>query len=171
MFCSNCGTQIVDGARFCGVCGTQILQANPQVEVQQNVQQPIMGQVVYQAEPEVDPVRKELAEQAAGSALTWGILSLVFAYITGFLGIIFGCVGISKAKKFKELNNGVLEGKAKVGRGLSIGGLWFGVGMMIFWALYIGIIVLAAIFSEPVVEYDWNDEYYHMAMSAIKMLF
>ena len=167
MFCSNCGTQIVDGARFCGVCGTQILQENSQADVQQ----PVMGQMIYQTEPEVHPVRKAMADEVAGSALTWGILSLVFAYFTGFLGIIFGCVGISKAKKFKELNNGVLEGKAKVGRGLSIGGLWFGVGMMIFWALYIGIIVLAAIFSEPVVEYDWNDEYYHMAMSAIKMLF
>lgn len=166
MFCSNCGTQIVDGARFCGVCGTQILQENSQ----DAVQQPVMGQVVYQAEPEVDPVRKAMADEVAGSALTWGILSLVFAYGTGFLGIIFGCVGISKANKFKYLNNGVLEGKAKVGRGLSIGGLWFGIGMTIILALYIGIIVLAAVFGEPV-EYDLYDEYYYTAMTAVKMLF
>ena len=115
MFCSNCGTQVVDGAKFCGICGAPIPQENVQVvEEQPNVQQPVMGQVVYQAVLEEDPVKKELADQAASSALTWGILSLVFAYATGFLGIIFACVGFSKARRFKELNNGILSGKAKV---------------------------------------------------------
>lgn len=168
MFCSNCGTQINDGAKFCGTCGAQIPQENVQVvEEQPNVQQPVMGQVIYQAEPEVDPVRKEMADKVAGSALTWGILSLVFAYATGFLGIIFACVGFSKARQFKYLNNGVLEGKAKVGRGLSIGGLWLGIGMTLFLILYIGLFAL--VFES--VEYDLYDEYYYTAMTAVKMLF
>ena len=166
MFCSNCGTQIVGDARFCGVCGTQILQENSQADVQQ----PVMGQVIYQTEPEVDPVRKAMADEVAGSALTWGILSLVFAYFTGFLGIIFACVGFSKARQFKYLNNGVLEGKAKVGRGLSIGGLWAGIVVVALFVLCFALGVAMGLSGEVYPDYYFDDDLYQLSLSAMNMM-
>ena len=117
MFCNNCGANIDDGEQVCSACGTQTQE------------------VCQAAEPVVDSANKELINRAASSALSWGIISLVCAYLTGFLGIIFACIGFSKAKNFKMLNNGVLEGKAKIGRGLSIAGLWLGIALTVFYVL------------------------------------
>ncbi len=36
MFCSNCGNQIADNARFCGVCGAPATSAQPDTQVQQS---------------------------------------------------------------------------------------------------------------------------------------
>lgn len=65
-------------------------------------------------------------EKLSTQSLVFGILSLVFTECS-ILGIIFGAVGKSKAKKFAELNEGVVTGKAKVGKILSTLGLVFSI--------------------------------------------
>ena len=62
--------------------------------------------------------------ELAKSILVMGILAVAFAAssVCAFMGIIFGAIGLSKAKKFTE-GCGELFGKAKVGRWLSLGGL------------------------------------------------
>lgn len=65
-------------------------------------------------------------EKLSTQSLVFGILSLVFTELS-ILGIIFGAVGKSKAKKFAELNEGVVTGKAKVGKILSTLGLVFSI--------------------------------------------
>lgn len=52
-------------------------------------------------------------EALAGSCLTWGIVSLIFAE-TGLLGLIFAIVAKGKVKKFLA-TGATLTGKAKVG--------------------------------------------------------
>ena len=62
--------------------------------------------------------------ELAKSILVMGILAVAFAVssVCAFMGIVFGAIGLSKAKKFTE-GCGELFGKAKVGRWLSLGGL------------------------------------------------
>ena len=62
--------------------------------------------------------------ELAKSILVMGILAVAFAAtsVCAFMGIIFGAIGLSKAKKFTE-GCGELFGKARVGRWLSLGGL------------------------------------------------
>ena len=81
-------------------------------------------------------------EKLSTQSLVFGILSLVFTELS-ILGIIFGAVGKSKAKKFAELNEGVVTGKAKVGKILSTLGLVFSIICLVC----VVIIVIAAIAS------------------------
>lgn len=62
----------------------------------------------------------------ATQSLVFGILSLVLTEC-GILGIIFGAIGKAKAKAFAAQNDGVVTGKAKVGKILSTLGLVFGI--------------------------------------------
>ena len=62
----------------------------------------------------------------------------------GFLGIIFGIIGLNKAKKFTE-ECGQLFGKAKVGKYLSLGGLIAGSCVTAYVVFYILLAVIAAI--------------------------
>lgn len=177
MFCSNCGNQIVEGAKFCGVCGAPAAEVTQQTNVQdqQNTQtapvsEPVYEQTFYYERPETeDPFISEEKNSAAKSALVWGILSLAFGLYTGLLGIIFACVGFSKANKYKNLNNGVLDGKAKVGRGLSIGGLCAGIALVALFVLIIFASVFIGISGEVYTEYDYDD-LYQLSLSAMNMM-
>lgn len=177
MFCSNCGNQIVEGAKFCGVCGAPAAEVTQQTNVQdqQNTQtapvsEPVYEQTFYYERPETeDPFVSEEKNSAAKSALVWGILSLALAFYTGLLGIIFACVGFSKANKYKKLNNGVLDGKAKVGRGLSIGGLCVGIALVALFVLIIFATVFIGISGEVYTEYDYDD-LYQLSLSAMNMM-
>ena len=71
----------------------------------------------------------------ASKALTFGILSLVFSW-TGILGLIFAIVGMKKAKAYAA-ETGVLAGKAKVGKILSIIGLIGSIFMVLYWIIII----------------------------------
>ena len=198
MFCSNCGNQISDGSRFCGVCGTPVEaapqqqpvqaqpeQPQPQIQPEQPVyqqpvyqqpvyqqpayQQPVYQQPTYQQEYVADPIAKEIGDKAAGSALTFGILSLVFActFYFSFLGIIFACIAFSKAGKNKRFNNGVAHAKAKVGRGLAIGGLITGIVLTFFLAIFVIMLVgLSEIDSS-----FYYDDYYEYSLHLMNMFF
>ena len=177
MFCSNCGNQIVEGAKFCGVCGAPAAEVTQQTNVQDQpntqtapVSEPVYEQTFYYERPETeDPFISEEKNSAAKSALVWGILSLALAFYTGLLGIIFACVGFSKANKYKNLNNGVLDGKAKVGRGLSIGGLCVGIALVALFVLIIFVATFIGISGEVYTEYDY-DNLYQLSLSAMNMM-
>lgn len=186
MFCSNCGNQISEGSRFCGVCGAPVEVAPQQQPAQQQpvqpeqpvyqqpvyqqpvYQQPVYQQPVYQQENVVDPIAKEMADKAASSALTFGILSLVFActFYLSFLGIIFACIAFSKANKNKMFNNGVLHAKAKVGRGLAIGGLIAGIVFTFF--LMIFVLAMISVIGEAV---EYNNDYYEYSLFLMSKFF
>ncbi len=82
-------------------------------------------------------------EKLSKQSLIFGIISLVLAE-GGILGIIFGAIGKAKAKAFAAQNEGIVTGKAKVGKILSTLGLVFGIIMTIFWVIYIIVIAAAA---------------------------
>ncbi len=111
-------------------------------------------QPVYAATP-VTPIAAAAApagdNSLAKSVLTFGIMAVAFAVSTyfSFMGIIFGIIGLNKAKKFQE-EAGQLYGKAKIGKYLSLGGLIGGAviaGIMAFYIFGIIIGVLSEIGS------------------------
>ena len=104
-------------------------------------------QPVYAA-PET-PVSSEDAESKAKSILVMGIVSVALActFWCSLIGIIFGGIGLSKAKKFIE-EFGQLYGKAKVGKYLSLGGLIGGcvlTGITLFYVLIYGFAIISSL--------------------------
>ncbi len=96
--CPNCRAVCDDFAVNCPSCGAPLPVVNAAPSYGANVPEP--------------------------NVLVWGILSLVFSctFYFAFLGIIFGAIGLSKAKGYVA-QGGVLAGKVKVGRILSLVGL------------------------------------------------
>lgn len=84
--------------------------------------------------------------ELAKSILIMGIIAVATACSVwfSFLGIIFGAIGLSKAKKFTE-QCGQLFGKAKVGKYLSLGGLIGGAAMTAYFAFYIAAAIISVI--------------------------
>ena len=140
MICTNCGTQFEDGNAFCPNCGTPAAQPAPAPAAAQPqygyAPQP-QPQTVYGA-----PVMGAGDPEAAKSCMITGILAAAFSctFFLGFLGIVFGPMGLSKAKKYLE-QYGSYPAKVRVGKYLSIGGIAMG----IFTTVYLGIYILAFI--------------------------
>ena len=82
----------------------------------------------------------------ATNILVMGIVAVATACTVwfGFLGIIFGIIGLNKAKKFTE-ECGQLFGKAKVGKFLSLGGLIGGACVTAYVAFYIFMAIITVI--------------------------
>lgn len=78
------------------------------------------------------------------NTLTLGILSIVFASITGIVGIILGAIGRKKGKEFLA-QGGELTGASKVGFILSKVGVILGIISTIFIVLYIILIAAGAV--------------------------
>lgn len=87
-YCEKCGAQLDDSATFCSFCGNfvskDVQNANPQVNPEQErIQQPQSSGGQYVVEKE-------------GKAL--GVCSIVFAFISSFVGVILGIIGLCTYK-------------------------------------------------------------------------
>jgi hypothetical protein len=79
-FCSHCGSEVADDAVVCPKCGCQV------------------------GEMKVTTPNSAPSESRAPQVL--GILSVVFGALGGWLGLLFGIIGLAvdKDKKYKNLN-------------------------------------------------------------------
>lgn len=139
MFCNNCGTQLPDNSAFCANCGAaqNVQQAAPQAPAYEA--QPQYNQApVYEAQPQYNqaPVYNAAPEADAGSLLVKGILALALSEF-GIPGIILGSMAKKLAAQFMAANGGQIFGKAKVGSILGKIGFGLGIGMTIFWGIYL----------------------------------
>ena len=135
MICPNCNKSITDGFKCCPYCGTRVA-ADAVVPTT-----PAYSAPAYDA-PAYTPESAVVGHPHASSALTFGILSLVFActFFLSFLGIVFGAIGKGKSSACLHLA-GSMGGKARTGRILSIIGLIVGIIMTAIFA----IVIIAAI--------------------------
>ena len=156
MFCNKCGVLLEQGATFCYNCGA------PAARSQGSAPSPAMttnAPVVYPAPfPQyqtpvpafVPQYRTRFADpnerSAAKSILVFGIIALAACDIPylAFLGIIFGAIALSKAKKYTE-QYAPLSGKTKVGRILGLVGLIVGIVATVGYALTLTSYIIAII--------------------------
>ena len=138
MYCKNCGNEFEDGAKFCTSCGASV-----------EAEAPVEEAPVYTIEDAVDPLAEERGN-AGRRILALGICSVAFVstFFFSLIGWILAAVCRGKIRNYEE-KFGPVSGIAKVGKGLSLGGLIGGIIMTvfstIFWLAYIiGIIVLIA---------------------------
>lgn len=91
MVCKNCGTQYDDRFVACPLCGA-----------------PKTFPVAYQQQPP-QPVQADSNGMAiAGFILSLlGFLTVGMSFILQLLGLIFSCLGLSKAKKLYGRNKGI----------------------------------------------------------------
>ena len=133
MFCSHCGSEIENGARFCQNCGAS-------ADATKNEEK-----MSYEPIDLTDTLAEKAKDEAAGSALGTGIAAIIFAFIAtylNFIGIILGAIGIGKANAI-EAQFGELPPKARVGKILSTVGLIGGILMTIIVFFCIIIFVVA----------------------------
>lgn len=147
MFCTNCGAQINDGTKFCPKCGVQVGGEQAPVVTPVEPVTPVYAEPVMRVKPKND---------TSTSILVLGILALALCEL-GIPGIILGAIAKKKAGQFVA-DNGVLYGKAKVGRILGNFGFIIGIVMTVFWVIYIG--AIASIGAASCVSYLDNVYYY-----------
>ena len=96
MFCTNCGSKLVDGAKFCSECGARVVRpeepvfrTNPDIQFEEpKVAEPVIEAPVYDETPEKpvresvsfdwsnvvdEPIRKDLSDIKSPWATTGGI--------------------------------------------------------------------------------------------------
>lgn len=133
-FCSNCGSEIKEGAKFCENCGAPVENA---------AEQPIR-EIVYEQTAAAPVVNTPEQESMAKSALTWSIVGLVLAEF-GLPGIIVSAIAKGKVKKATAA--GTIGGKLKAARILSNIGLALSIVMTIIWAIYTIVIAGVVIYG------------------------
>lgn len=136
MYCTFCGTENNDGAKFCESCGSPLTTNHKEERTEEK-------QYSYEPIDLTTTLREAEKDRQGASLLGTGIAAMIFTFAASFLafvGIILGAIGLSKAGKF-EKNFTTLDGKAKVGKILSLIALIGGIVVTVFVALYILLIV------------------------------
>ena len=149
MFCQNCGRQLKDGENFCPACGAMKAaesNANANTDFQYDLGTAnIDAQYSFGAPSSVSEAVKD---EMAGQVFKWGLLGVIFAgtFCLSLLGFIFSIIAKNQAANF-ERTFGEIKGRALAGRILGRIGFGFGLGMTIFFALYIFIIFVSLLGS------------------------
>ena len=147
MFCKYCGNQLSDDAKFCSKCG-KITDANETVVNPTDYDffsvEPITPQLDYmQGQAMYEKDRK------AGAILKFAILGLALTctFYLSLLGVIFSMIARAKSRKYIRLY-GETNGRATVGRHLSLAGVIAGWVIVGFLALVV-IVALGSYGSTP----------------------
>lgn len=134
-FCSNCGKMISENAKFCSACGVQVFDEN---NLQHNSSQYYKNTNALTVDP------NEIINSAFGKGIAACICSIF--PVASIVAIVLGSKVLSmrnKAVTIAESAGQVLSGKRIAVKVLGMVGKWLGVGMTVFWALYILLLVLA----------------------------
>lgn len=136
-FCSNCGSELKDGAKFCENCGAP-------VEIAQEPVREFVEEQTVEYYTEAPVVNTPEQESMTKSALIMSIVGLALSEL-GIPGIIISAIAKSKVKKATAA--GAIGGKLKAARILSTIGMILSIVMTIVWLLYIVVIGAAVAYS------------------------
>ncbi len=129
MFCSKCGAQMPDGARFCPICGHDSLQANSHAGASSHAS----GQTAYTSRTTYANV-PPAPRMSTVPILVFGILSL---YLSMIFGIIFGKIAQNKAEEYRQITGRELDSIGNVGYTLGRVGFYVGIGTTIAFAIFV----------------------------------
>ena len=133
IFCSQCGKQLNEGAKFCSGCGTQIIQEVINEQQQQQQQQhsavPPLNQYYSSPQnPNIQVSGPTGKEGKASASLVLGGISLA-AWIIPFIGLPVAIIGMALGSAG---TNSALADKARKGIKFSIIGLVLSIVNLIF---------------------------------------
>ena len=164
-FCTNCGRELAEGAKFCENCGTPvavetvtetaIVEAEPAFEESTPVETPVYVAAAPQNTPE--------QASAAKSALIFSIIGLALAEM-GLPGIILSAIARGKVKKAQAL--GAIGGKVKTANILSLIGLIASIVMTVVWVIYI-IVMIALVVG---LAYGAYNGYYDSMLNVLSLM-
>lgn len=147
MYCGKCGRQIPDGVYYCENCGEPVNKPY--------TQQPFnSGENINRTYQQVPPQFNQYTPEAyeymimtkIDEARTFGIISIVAGLFIPILGIILGCIGISKLNDIPLSNQYRLESerKKKTAKNLCIAGI---VIPIVLWLLAVIFIIFLINFA------------------------
>ena len=131
MFCKFCGNEVADDMKFCPKCGATV----------ESTEIPSVDELF--AEPYA--ANDEEKSTSSNKCLIFGILSLALTGVSSIVGFILALVGLKQVDKYAALNGGIVDGKAKVGKFLSLGGLIGGACVTAYVAFYIFMAIITVI--------------------------
>ena len=105
---------------------------------QQNYQQQFYQQQAYQQMPQYTP-----GHGAGIASMICGILSIVFCWCYGIVGLVLGIVALAMYSKSKRMNNGFITGMAKAGMVCGIIGSILSGLMLVYFIIAIAAGVLS----------------------------
>ena len=94
MFCKKCGKEISENSRFCPYCGEENEVLAKKEEKQDDPA--ATYRAMYNDDNEYRPIQKAPAQQ---ESKVIPILSLIFGLLGGWLGLLFGIIGLTKCKE------------------------------------------------------------------------
>ena len=135
MFCKYCGNELSADARFCASCGASVEEPTSREEITDSAFDDVMPDL-----------HKEERASSERRILTLGICSVAFV-CTLFFSLVGWILAVVGRKQIREHESrfGSLGTMAKIGRGLSLGGLIGGIVMTVMvtiWLIaYVALIV------------------------------
>lgn len=118
MICEKCGQPLYDGAYYCEHCGAPVQRPYTQQPFnaggnqQQNYQQQNQQYNGY-AQQYTPQAYEYMINSKLEEARTMGILAIVLGLFIPVLGIVFGCIGISKLNEIQPSNQYSYETELK----------------------------------------------------------
>jgi hypothetical protein len=136
-FCSNCGYNLENDARFCQMCGANHQQINQPIKMS--------------PPPPAAPTNTNPGEGNAVAALVCGVIGVVSSmFIVGIVGL---CLAISSDRKQKAANLPTLT-YAKIGKILGVVSIiigFFYIAFIVFWIImFVTQIGWVDVWEEPV---------------------
>ena len=139
MFCKFCGNELPDGAGFCTKCGKVVSYEEAQIS---GINTPFINDNEYTPFNEQDKEK----ESKGADILKFAILSLAFAssFYLSVLGLVFSIIARVKLKKYVA-QYGETEGKATVGKHLSLVGLIVSIVLSVLCFILLFVIIFAGL--------------------------
>ncbi len=97
-YCSDCGAEIQNDAKFCGVCGTKVEADNQDPFATPQAQTTTQDPFATNNTQEAHNTNYTTQQNNKQESKTYAILSLIFGALGGWLGLLFGILGLSQYK-------------------------------------------------------------------------
>jgi len=125
MICQKCGSVLNENTRICPQCGAPV----------EGEEQFVTKTTTYNG-PLGNPT----------PVLVWGIVGLAtsLTFFFSWLGIIFSCIGLKKARSYNQFTDSAPSNQARIGRKLSIAGIIAGIVCTVLFIIYIIAIIVVA---------------------------
>lgn len=142
MYCSKCGQQISDGVYYCEHCGEPVNKPYTQQPFHSREN---TNRTYQQVPPQFNQYTPEAYEYMIMTKIdevrTFGIIAIIAGLFIPILGILLGCIGISKLNDIPLSNQYRLESelKKKKAKNLCIAGI---VIPIVLWILAVIFIIL-----------------------------